>query len=187
MTSNKGLTRCALALLIGLLARAPAASAGIYKELTESPTEHASLALFVKTNPYAEIVMRPVDKFCRGLINTMTGVLEIPRTVGETAHKHGLRSGATTGVAQGIQRVGLRTGAGVIDLLTFPAPPYHRLYIKPEFVAGASSLYRSLPSDIHWEAVEPMGPPLPHGPLAASITVLTAPLAPPEITTDHAR
>ncbi len=167
-----------VALVPGLLLGTPPASAGLYKELTETPTNQSTLMTSVRANPYAEIVTRPVDKFCRGLINTMTGVLEIPRTIGDTAQKHGLRAAATTGVVKGVKRVGIRTASGLIDVTTFPAPPYHRLRIKPEFVAGTSSLYRGLPEGIHWDALEAQGVPLPDGPLAASITVLTAPLPP---------
>ena len=166
-----------LFVLVGL--GAPPASAGLYKDLTETPASQQNIVSYVRANPYAESVMRPVDKLCRGLINTLTGVLEIPRTVGETMHQRGFVAGYTTGVARGLKRVGIRTGAGLIDIVTFPVAPYHRLYITPEFVAGAASLYRGIPQGLIWEAVEAPGPPLPDGPVAAPITVLTAPFIPP--------
>lgn len=157
----------------------PVFAASLFEALSESsarPVEESR----VRENPYASVVMQPVDKFSRGLINLMTGVLEIPRTIGETQQAKGWRQGWTRGVVEGIRRAGIRTGAGVVDLVTFPAPPYHHLYLRPELIVGETGLYRGLPAHMQWEAIEPPGPPLPQGPVAAPITVLTAPLRPPE-------
>lgn len=153
------------------------ACAGLYDALTETAPTQPSDVIKVQENPYAAVVMQPVDKLTRGFINLMTGALEIPRTIGGTAHTRGWRQGLTSGVVDGFKRTGIRTYAGVHDIVTFPAPPYRHLFLTPEFAAGESSLYRGLPAEIVWEAVEPPGPPLPNGPLAAPITVLTAPIA----------
>ena len=157
---------------------ASSAHAGLYDALTEHSAKRPSdVVVPLKENPYATAAFQPVDKLTRGFINTVTGVLELPRMVGWGVRHHHWRYGLTHGVAQGVRRTGVRTAGGLWDLVTFPAPPYRTLYLRPEFVMGDATLYRGVPEQITWVAVEPAGSPLPHGPLVAALATLPQPAA----------
>ena len=173
---RRGILRMGGLLVACAVGAARPACAGLYDTLTEPAPAQAPELTAVKANPYAHVVMDPVDKLTRGVINLMTGILEVPRTIGGTIHAQGWRQGMTTGVVNGLKRTAIRTYAGAHDIITFPIAPYYHLFLHPEFAAGVSSLYRGVPAEITWVAVEPPGPPLPDGPLSASITTLTAPL-----------
>ena len=167
---------CGSALVAALALSASTAQAtSLFKQLSESPVATPQ-ELQVRANPYADAVFSPVDKFSRGLINLMTGVLEIPRTIGEQQYAHGWQRGWTRGLVDGVKRAGIRTGGGAWDAVTFPAPPYHKLFLRPAVIVGALGLYRGLPEDIRWERLEPPGSWLSGGPVAAPNAALTAPL-----------
>ena len=152
------------------------AHAGLYDTLTETSPRTPAEVVQLQENPYANAALQPVDKFTRGLLNTVTGVLELPRTVGTEAHNRGWHSALTRGVAEGFSRVGLRIGWGIWDLVTFPAPPYRKLRLRPEFVFGDATLYRGVPEQITWDVIEPAGSPLPDGPVLGGVATLPQPL-----------
>ena len=62
------------------------------------------------------------SKFAHGLANTALGVGELPKEMIVETSTKGLGYGLTTGVFLGILYGVARTGAGLIDLVTFPLP-----------------------------------------------------------------
>ena len=179
------MTRRRLWSLCGLLLAASARLAwagpsdALYDSLTQPGTAQPAELANIQANPQAAALLEPVDKLCRGLINTVTGSLEVPRTIGEIGHRAGWVHGWTTGVVHGLARAGWRTGAGLLEVVSFPVPPYHRLCIRPEFAIGEANLYRGVPLEIAWIAVEPLSAWLSDGPVSTAAAVFTAPMQHP--------
>ena len=75
-------------------------------------------------------------KLGRGFVNIVTGWVEVPKRVTETAHDQGTAAGLTWGVLRGIGRGFIRTAAGFYEVFTFPfpAPPNYAPVIEPEYV-----------------------------------------------------
>lgn len=92
--------------------------------------------------PAAPAFAQPSDsptafmKLTRGLINTVTGWVEIPKRVAETSQADGAFAGFTWGMLRGIGYGFVRTAAGLYELVTFPfpAPPGFEPVIQPEYV-----------------------------------------------------
>ena len=76
------------------------------------------------------------SKATRGLCNTITGWVEIPKRVHETSQQDGALSGLTWGLLRGLGHGFIRTAAGLYELVTFPfpAPPGYQSVIQPEYV-----------------------------------------------------
>ena len=72
----------------------------------------------------------------RGVINTVTGWVEIPKRIYETSAEQGAAAGWTWGLLRGIGRGFIRTAAGLYEVVTFPfpAPPNYESVIQPEYV-----------------------------------------------------
>lgn len=79
----------------------------------------------------------PGDKLVRGVGNILSGVLEVPQTIGEEwKSSNNMAVGMFAGLFKGIAQWGARTVSGMWDILTFPvAKPegYEPLY-KPDYV-----------------------------------------------------
>lgn len=60
------------------------------------------------------------DKLSRGLVNIVSSPVEIGRTVINVSEDEGPAVGWTLGLIKGIGRTGLRLGAGVLEVVTFP-------------------------------------------------------------------
>ena len=75
-------------------------------------------------------------KLWRGVVNVLTGWVEIPKRVDETTKRSGPGSGATLGVLRGVGHGFVRTLAGAYETVTFvfPAPPDYVPVIRPEYV-----------------------------------------------------
>lgn len=75
-------------------------------------------------------------KLARGAVNTVTGWVEIPKRINETARQEGAIAGFTWGLVRGIGYGFIRTAAGLYELVTFPfpAPPGYMPVIQPEYV-----------------------------------------------------
>ena len=75
-------------------------------------------------------------KFTRGLVNLVTGWVEIPKRVEETSKESGPWAGFTWGLLRGIGHGFIRTAAGGYELITFPfpAPPGYTSVMEPEYV-----------------------------------------------------
>lgn len=78
----------------------------------------------------------PLRKLGRGLANTATGVIEIPKKVILISKNDNLLLGLTWGWIKGTAVGFLRTAAGVYETVTFPipAPAEYEPIIHPEFV-----------------------------------------------------
>lgn len=75
-------------------------------------------------------------KLTRGAVNLVTGWVEIPKRIHETAQLSGAFAGFTWGLLRGIGHGFIRTAAGGYELLTFPfpAPPGYEPVMQPEYV-----------------------------------------------------
>jgi putative exosortase-associated protein (TIGR04073 family) len=71
----------------------------------------------------------PITKASNGFVNTTTGWSDVPLKMGE---KHNPLAGWTIGFGEGFVSGMARTGAGIIDMLTFALPPYDEPLIEPE-------------------------------------------------------
>lgn len=74
----------------------------------------------------------PEAKLGRGMANVTEFVRmgELRRSVEQTAVLESPDAGYTYGVIHGLDRSVARTGLGVIDILTFPFPPYRPLFTR---------------------------------------------------------
>jgi putative exosortase-associated protein (TIGR04073 family) len=75
-------------------------------------------------------------KFTRGVMNTVTGWVEVPKRIQETTERSGAAAGFTWGLLRGIGHGFIRTAAGLYELITFPfpAPPGYQPVIEPAYV-----------------------------------------------------
>lgn len=75
------------------------------------------------------------DKFRRGVINTLTGWIEIPKKIIETSKEENLFKGLTIGLAKGVGNGVARTAVGLCETTTFIAPipkSNYKSIIEPE-------------------------------------------------------
>jgi putative exosortase-associated protein (TIGR04073 family) len=81
-------------------------------------------------------------KLYRGVVNTVSGWVEIPKNVYVTTMKHEFGYGFIIGLPQGFLMAAARTAAGVYDTLTFPIPfpKDYKPVLEPEFVADGKPL-----------------------------------------------
>lgn len=81
-------------------------------------------------------VRKAIGKLGRGLVNLVTGWVEIPKGIHETSQRSGAMSGLTLGTLRGAGYGLVRTAAGGYEAVTFPfpAPPHYRPVMRPEFI-----------------------------------------------------
>ena len=74
----------------------------------------------------------PESKLGRGVSNTLevTRMGEMRRAVEQTAIFESPSAGYTVGVVRGIDRTVERTALGVVEVATFPLPPYQPLFTR---------------------------------------------------------
>ena len=91
-------------------------------------------------------------KLGRGVVNVITGWVEIPKRMYETSTNQGTAAGLTWGLLRGFGYGFVRTAAGFYEVFTFPVPqpPDYTPVIQPEYVfmdemtaANASSDYKT--------------------------------------------
>ncbi|MBI3268685.1 MAG: exosortase system-associated protein, TIGR04073 family [Planctomycetes bacterium] len=77
-----------------------------------------------------------VSKFTRGLLNILTGWIEIPKQIARTAKEDGAGKGATIGFLKGIGMAVARTAAGVLEAGLFfaPFPEDYKPILEPALV-----------------------------------------------------
>jgi putative exosortase-associated protein (TIGR04073 family) len=80
----------------------------------------------------------PVNKLIRGLVNSLTFLVEIPASIFDVTKRKGGLAGATLGVADGFFTSFMRLGTGLFDLVTFPIPPYDKPLLKPEYAIDSA-------------------------------------------------
>ncbi|MDD5585275.1 MAG: exosortase system-associated protein, TIGR04073 family [Candidatus Omnitrophica bacterium] len=73
-------------------------------------------------------------KLGRGLVNGLTGIVEVPKQIYLVSKEREPITGITFGLAKGLCYGVLRTATGVYDTLSFPIPPYNKPVMEPEFV-----------------------------------------------------
>lgn len=78
----------------------------------------------------------PAKKLGRGLVNILTGWVELPKNIYETSVESNPLAGITIGLAKGLGMTVVRTGAGIYDTVTFPfpLPQEYKPILDPEFV-----------------------------------------------------
>lgn len=87
----------------------------------------------VSTPSYAQTALK---KLGRGVVNTFTGWLEIPKGVVDESKANNVFTGLTVGLVKGLGLGLVRTGAGIYETLTFPfpIPEGYEPIVKPEYV-----------------------------------------------------
>jgi putative exosortase-associated protein (TIGR04073 family) len=77
-----------------------------------------------------------LDKLGRGLANTLTGVFELPKNMGDESEANGVFAGLTTGAIKGLMDVLIRELVGIYEIATFPIPVpagYKPILEDPEY------------------------------------------------------
>ena len=79
---------------------------------------------------------KAISKLLRGLVNVITGWVEIPKRVHETTEQSGPGTGFTWGLMRGFGYGFIRTAAGGYETVTFlvPAPPGYQPVMQPAYV-----------------------------------------------------
>ncbi len=79
---------------------------------------------------------KAMEKLGRGLINLITGWVEVPKRMDETNKRSSLGPALTIGLLRGLGHGFVRTTAGAYEIVTFPfpAPPGYQPIIHPEYV-----------------------------------------------------
>ena len=78
----------------------------------------------------------PMTKLGRGVANSLTGWAELPKNVYDTSVQENAFVGATLGLARGVGMAIVRTGAGLLEVVSFPfpAPEDYKPILEPEYV-----------------------------------------------------
>ncbi len=78
----------------------------------------------------------PFTKLGRGVANTLTGWVEIPKNIYDTSVEDNAFAGMTLGLAKGAGMTLVRTGAGIYEIATFPfpLPENYKAILEPEYV-----------------------------------------------------
>jgi len=71
------------------------------------------------------------DKLKRGVVNILTGWVEIPKEIIETSKEETLFKGLTVGLAKGISRGVARTAVGLCETTTFMVPISPKKIMNP--------------------------------------------------------
>lgn len=72
------------------------------------------------------------EKFVSGIANTLTGFVELPKTMINTSQQDGVPYGLTVGLVEGIINSIGRTAVGALDFITFLIPTDHAIH--PRYV-----------------------------------------------------
>ncbi len=76
------------------------------------------------------------NKFVRGMANTATGWLELPKQIYVTCQEEGAAQGILIGPFKGLGMMLARTLAGVGEVATFfaPVPGFYEPFMEPDYV-----------------------------------------------------
>lgn len=96
----------------------------------------AGLMILTSVFPPPCYAQDPFTKLGRGVANTLTGWVEVPKNICSTSTEENVLSGITLGTIKGLGLGLLRTGAGIYDIVTFPfpLPEGYRPFLEPEYV-----------------------------------------------------
>lgn len=75
-------------------------------------------------------------KLVRGIANFATGWVEFPKQIYLKTSEEGWAEGLTVGPFKGLFMMVVRTGAGALEILTFPVPypGFYEPYFDPPYV-----------------------------------------------------
>lgn len=75
-------------------------------------------------------------KLGRGVANTLTGWVELPKNVYNTSVEDNAFAGMTLGLAKGAGMTLVRTASGIFEIATFPfpLPEDYKAILEPEYV-----------------------------------------------------
>ena len=121
------------------------------------------LILFSQISAFADIQDPPANdygptrKLGRGLSNFVFGIAELPVTIANVNEQNGNSAAAGYGVVRGLGRSGMRSGAGLFEILTFPFPtPRHTYYpLLPDEIPYFHSGYQEFPPELGNESKYP--------------------------------
>ena len=101
--------------------------------LKNAGLQAAVFLLAATTCCYAEDAF---SKLGRGVANTLTGWVELPKNVYDTSVEENAFTGMTLGLAKGAGMTLVRTGAGIFEVVTFPfpVPEDYKAVLEPEYV-----------------------------------------------------
>jgi len=104
-----------------------------------------ALVLSVAHVGYAQTAPK---KLGRGIINTLTGIMEVPADVLKTSKAEGVPMGITVGLGRGLVKGICRTLAGLYEIVTFPipAPAEYAPITDPEILLTSETLKMEEPS-----------------------------------------
>ncbi len=86
---------------------------------------------------YDDCAGSPMKKLGRGLANCITFPLEVPYRMGKVNVTDGPFASCTYGLLKGLGMAGLRAGAGIYEIVTFPMPcpaDYAPVLTDPEYM-----------------------------------------------------
>jgi len=98
------------------------------------PVVIAVLIILAMASP--SFAQDPAKKLGRGLVNILTGWIELPKNIHRTTTETNFLEGITVGLAKGLGMTVVRTGAGIYDAVTFPfpLPQDYKPVLDPEYV-----------------------------------------------------
>ena len=105
------------------------------KKITKTTTLFCTVfaaSLFMTTTCFAQ---DPFTKLGRGVANTLTGWIELPKNIYNTGTESNAFAGVTLGLARGVGMTVVRTAAGIYDVVTFPfpLPQDYKPILQPEY------------------------------------------------------
>ena len=94
------------------------------------------VVIFVLALATACFASDPFTKLGRGVANTLTGWVELPKNIYKTSVDENAFAGMTLGLAKGAGMTIVRTGAGIYEIATFPfpLPENYKPILEPEYV-----------------------------------------------------
>ena len=105
------------------------------KRFLQDVVVHALAALMMAATTLC-FAADPFTKLGRGVANTLTGWIELPKNIYNTSVEDNAFAGMTLGLAKGAGMTLVRTGAGIYEIATFPfpLPEDFKPILEPEYV-----------------------------------------------------
>ncbi len=93
-------------------------------------------AVFLLATTSACFAQDAFTKLGRGVANTLTGWVELPKNVYNTSVEDNALTGMTLGLAKGAGMTLVRTASGIFEIATFPfaLPEDYKPILEPEYV-----------------------------------------------------
>jgi putative exosortase-associated protein (TIGR04073 family) len=94
------------------------------------------IVLFLGTCATTCFAQDAFTKLGRGVANTLTGWVELPKNIYSTSVEENAFAGLTVGTLKGAGMTIVRTGAGIYEIATFPfpLPDDYKPILEPEYV-----------------------------------------------------